>query len=376
MSSAYTCITCHVAFAGGDIQRAHYKTDWHRYNLKRKVADLGPITAEDFQEKVAVIQKLDKTDQSTPERSSLLCTQCGKQFSSENGLLNHLKSRKHIEYAKHALENTEPFKPQQLKIVQEPVDTVEISENDEDWEDMDDGDNSVTDSIEKLGNALHVEECLFCSYQSSSLDENLIHMANEHTFFLPDVDYLKDVQSLIKHLDEKVGIYHVCLWCNKKQYRNLLAVQRHMMDKGHCKIRFDENPDDSFEYVDYYDYTYPDHDQHQDKVDEQDVDLNSIDTTGYELALPSGKKVGHRTLMRYYRQSFGTRNNEKSIDLMDRVKAKYRALGWHGHGTTGEVFQRKIRDLKYMQQWKSKHYMKLGVNNNMLQHHFREQVNF
>ncbi|CAF0971641.1 unnamed protein product [Didymodactylos carnosus] len=370
MSTSFTCITCHVAFADGDTQRAHYKTDWHRYNLKRKVADLGPITAEDFQEKVIAIQKLENTDQS-PEETSLFCSQCGKQFTSENGLLNHLKSRKHVETVKHASEN-----PQLPKIVPEIVNTVEITGNDEEWDDMDDEDNSVIDTMEKLGTALRVEECLFCSYQSSNLDENLSHMANDHTFFLPDIDYLKDVRSLVEHLDEKVGGYHVCLWCNKKQYRNVLAVQRHMIDKGHCKIRFDDNPDDVFEYVDYYDYTYPDHEQQEGKDEEQNVDLDTLDTDGYELELPSGKKLGHRTLMRYYRQSFGTRNNEKSVNLIDRVKAKYRALGWHGHGATGEVFQRKIRDLRYMQQWKSKKHMKLGVNNNMLQHHFREQVNF
>jgi hypothetical protein len=42
----------------------------------------------------------------------------------------------------------------------------------------------------------------------------------------------------------------------------------------------------------------------------------------------------------------------------------------------GEVYQRKIRDLRYMQQWKNKQHMRLGVQNNMQQHHFREQVNF
>ncbi len=50
--SAYTCIGCRVAFADADLQRAHYKTDWHRYNLKRKVADMPPVTAENFQKRV------------------------------------------------------------------------------------------------------------------------------------------------------------------------------------------------------------------------------------------------------------------------------------------------------------------------------------
>lgn len=53
MSGAtFTCITCQVAFADADLQRAHYKTDWHRYNLKRKVASLPHVTAEGFSQRV------------------------------------------------------------------------------------------------------------------------------------------------------------------------------------------------------------------------------------------------------------------------------------------------------------------------------------
>jgi len=101
MSSAspYTCITCHVAFNNGELQRAHYKTDWHRYNLKRKVADLGPITASEFTEKVEAIQQQQHSEKNNDgnNRTSLTCKDCGKAFTSENGLLNHIKSKKHID---------------------------------------------------------------------------------------------------------------------------------------------------------------------------------------------------------------------------------------------------------------------------------------
>ena len=52
MSGLYTCITCRVGFGTSELQRGHYKTDWHRYNLKRKVAELPPVTADTFQQKV------------------------------------------------------------------------------------------------------------------------------------------------------------------------------------------------------------------------------------------------------------------------------------------------------------------------------------
>lgn len=48
----FTCITCYVGFRLADDQRAHYKSDWHRYNLKRKVADMKPISQADFDQRV------------------------------------------------------------------------------------------------------------------------------------------------------------------------------------------------------------------------------------------------------------------------------------------------------------------------------------
>lgn len=96
--SPYTCITCHVAFSNGELQRAHYKTDWHRYNLKRKVADLGPISANEFTEKVEAIQQQNSGKNADGnQRASLTCKDCGKAFTSENGMLNHTKSKKHID---------------------------------------------------------------------------------------------------------------------------------------------------------------------------------------------------------------------------------------------------------------------------------------
>ena len=52
-----TCLACNVAFDDMDFGRFHYKTDWHRYNLKRKVASLLPITLEQFQDRQKLQEK-------------------------------------------------------------------------------------------------------------------------------------------------------------------------------------------------------------------------------------------------------------------------------------------------------------------------------
>jgi len=46
--SAFSCSTCRVTFDDNEAQRAHYKQDWHKYNLKRKIAGLPTITEHEF----------------------------------------------------------------------------------------------------------------------------------------------------------------------------------------------------------------------------------------------------------------------------------------------------------------------------------------
>ena len=94
MDRSYTCFACRVMFDVADAQRAHYKTDWHRYNLKRKVAELPPVTHGEFQVKVEY-QTQKKEEKLKDVTKS--CTYCSKSFSSSNSYENHLNSKKHKE---------------------------------------------------------------------------------------------------------------------------------------------------------------------------------------------------------------------------------------------------------------------------------------
>ncbi|CCF42296.1 hypothetical protein CH063_12337, partial [Colletotrichum higginsianum] len=44
--SATSCGTCAVHFDNADTRRAHSKSQWHVTNLKRRIADLEPLTAK------------------------------------------------------------------------------------------------------------------------------------------------------------------------------------------------------------------------------------------------------------------------------------------------------------------------------------------
>ncbi|KAJ1203984.1 hypothetical protein NDU88_007765 [Pleurodeles waltl] len=480
--ASYTCITCRVAFADADIQRAHYKTDWHRYNLKRKVADMPSVTAENFQERV-LAQRAVVEEQS--RETATYCAACSKRFSTYNTYENHLKSRKHLDLEKKAVESVSkkvellnekniekglgqesvdhdvmntaiqqaikaqpsmspkkkpsfpgtvaedtstaasgvqviqekcrPLKPprllwfeQQAKKMAEHEwskdDVDDMEQDDEGWEDLeeddDDDDDDGLDDEEMdpativseqgaavmappaLEGSLPVTDCLFCSHHSHSLMKNVAHMTKVHSFFIPDIEFLQDLRGLIAYLGEKVGVGKICLWCNEKgkSFYSTESVQAHMNDKSHCKL-FTEG-DAALEFADFYDFraSYPDHKEGEDVEMQEEVPVEknlAYDDESLELVLPSGARIGHRSLMRYYKQRFGVSRAlvvSKNQRAVGRVLQQYKALGWTD-GTGASLM--RGRDMQYVQRMKSRWMLKTGMSNNATkQMYFRSQVRF
>ncbi|XP_061695860.1 cytoplasmic 60S subunit biogenesis factor ZNF622 [Syngnathoides biaculeatus] len=458
--SSYTCISCRVAFSDGEVQRAHYKSDWHRYNLKRKVADMPPVSAANFQERV-LLQR--SAAECHPSNVGEVCAVCNKKFCSANAFRNHLQSQRHQQAERRALQaarqqvdklnqknlekglgsedkedrdarnkalqqafkeqcrtsqkeapvrskEKKAEKPPRLVWLEEQAKRRERDEGaaaEDEWEDMDededdeedmeeddedepteekDGDPAASSNpdqpaITPLPGSIPVTDCLFCSHHSKSLLRNVAHMTHVHSFFIPDLQYLVDLRGLVRYLGEKVGAGNVCLWCNEKgrSFYSTEAVQSHMTDKSHCKLFTDG--DAALEFADFYDFrsSYPD--RGDDDMDDEELpdDKNfEYDDETMELTLPSGARIGHRSLMRYYKQRFG---NERTLTLshnrnaVGRVLRQYKALGWAGDAGLGSV--RCVRDMQYVQMMKSKWMLKMGMSHNATkQKHFRPQVIF
>ncbi|XP_057713601.1 cytoplasmic 60S subunit biogenesis factor ZNF622 [Corythoichthys intestinalis] len=456
--SCYTCISCRVAFADGEVQRAHYKSDWHRYNLKRKVADMPPVSADNFQERV-LSQRA--AAERRPGDDGEVCALCRKKFSSHNAFNDHLRSQRHLQAERRALEaarrqveemnrkNLEkgiggddkadrdarnealqqalegrrrggrgetttplersvPEKPPRLVWLEEQAKRREREENstvaateEEEWEDMDDDDDDDEEEKEEdeeeeyddeestehtegdasgsLPGSIPVTDCLFCTHHSKTLMRNVAHMTRVHSFFIPDLQYLADLRGLVRYLGEKVGAGNVCLWCNEKgrSFYSTEAVRSHMTDKSHCKLFTDG--DAALEFADFYDFrsSYPDRsDDDEELPDDKNI---QYDDETMELTLPSGARVGHRSLMRYYKQRFGTERTlalSHNRNAVGRVLRHYKALGWAGN--TGAAGARGVhRDMQYVQMMKSKWMLKMGMSHNTTrQKHFRAQVMF
>lgn len=379
----FTCITCRVAFKDADIQRAHYKTDWHRYNLKRKVAELPPVSAESFQEKVLAQREAANAAGTSKHK---VCEACRKHFTSLNSYESHLRSRKHRETAasvasKAAKEDASSGESANQRNLEDSA-KHEVSQHEAEAKES--KDEVQTDS-DVEPEPLELTECLFCPHESADMELSINHMSKAHGFFIPELEYLVDIKGLISYLCEKVGVAYMCLFCNEKgkTFHSVESVQQHMTDKCHCKLFFEG--DAGLEYAEFYDYSksYPDHKEVEalEKGSEgSESEASALPDTSIEvneeleLILPSGSKVGHRALKQFYKQRLPTMEQRRSA-LVTRLMSQYRALGWRGYGK-GELAVMRTRDEAFQRRMQKARDVKLALKANKFQFHFRPQVVF
>jgi len=285
---------------------------------------------------------------------------------------------------KKAIQMNEYLKKHEKSLIEEDLEVVEeFDETDKNWEDI--GDESMDEFDDK--NGVPINDCLFCENKFSSIEDKCEHMAKVHSFFIPDMDHVSDLEGLVKFLGIKLGVYHVCLWCSTKCYRDFQAVSKHMADKGHQKMKFEGET--LLEYADFYTFD----DEGDDEEDYEILDDSSycmgeseksvaiynnnepsslLNDENYELVLPSGARIGHRSLFRYYQQSFGHRNLEIKKQQSLSLRDKYKAIASNGAYNPTET-RKQLKDLACFQRWTQKWKAEVGCKANKLQKHFRRQ---
>lgn len=321
-SGVYTCNSCVLTFDASDEQRAHMKSDWHRYNLKRRVAQLPPISFETFDSKVSAAAA--STSKSAEKEKPVTKKELKRR--EKQALLE--KKKKLLEIARaNMLENMQKSQegdtPDLSKLsLQENEENKEKEEpKKEEPEQLTEEEMAERVMQEKLRNRVDIplEQCLFCEHNKhfKDVEENLEHMFRTHGFYIPEQKYLVDKIGLVKYMSEKIGLGNICIVCNY-QGRTLTAVRQHMLAKRHCKIPY-ESEDERLEISEFYDFTSsyanfnsnttPDNEDDWEDVgsdeagsDDEDLPQEYLYNDGIELHLPTGIKVGHRSLQRYYKQ--------------------------------------------------------------------------
>ncbi|EAT86355.1 hypothetical protein HBI56_100430 [Parastagonospora nodorum] len=306
----FTCNTCQVAFRSSELQRAHMQTDWHRYNLKRRVASLPPLSSEIFTEKVLANKA---TAAATAAKASFekSCTICQKTYFSENAYNNHLNSSKHRTNAMKAgrgpqiddaasvsgsmvssafslgesmAETESTVNGDVEKDVSEVADGIKNANLDAEAPvsgEADDDKSSVATSAKVPSDPLL--DCLFCNYKSPSFSLNVNHMGRFHGMFVPEREFLVEPENLVKYLHDKIHVNHECLKCHKIVHTPA-GIQTHMRDRGHCMIAF-ESDAELVEVGQFYDFrsSYPDAAEFEDMEDAENSDDSASTQGGVKL---------------------------------------------------------------------------------------------
>ncbi|KAL4603256.1 hypothetical protein ACB092_10G111700 [Castanea dentata] len=360
-----TCNACNKEFNDDTEQKLHYKSEWHRYNLKRKVAGVPGVTEALFVARQTALAQEKGQSSETPMLYS--CGLCGKGYRSSKAHAEHLKSRNHIMLASQGTNNEEEdkaiVKPLPRRVVNKPPPQREVKDEESeesDWEEADpeedlvgEATKSLTDlNVRELGSDNDMDEddddddyeeldpssCFMCDLEHDTIESCMVHMHKQHGFFIPDVEYLKDPEGFLTYLGLKVKRDFMCLYCNDRcqPFNGLEAVRKHMVAKSHCKVHFGDGDDEEeAELEDFYDYSssYVDEEGKQ-LVAAGDMDNNvEFGSGGSELIITrrsdegkSTKTLGSREYMRYYRQK-PRPSPLNNMAITAALASRYRSMG-------------------------------------------------
>jgi pre-60S factor REI1 len=433
---AAVCQACRAPFTSPEAQREHYKGEWHRFNLKRKMVKLPPVTETQFAAHEAR-ERVTSSKNASTDSSSLQCRVCrGKKFGTQATFDQHVKSKQHQKNAAKRRSEATSGKDENVTVASadditpgstesgspalasHPASAQSDADLDESSTpivvpkksggsqrsvdgvptlltgvgadgvvaDVDDEEEIERLIIERIRTAprLPLETCLFCPHTAEGMGENFEHMADKHSFFVPDIERLSDAEGLLRYLGEKVAIGFECLECNGRgrAFTSLEGVRDHMVEKCHTKLDWFGN---EAEYEDFYEW------------EETDAPFKDIEP-GVKLMLANGKELGHRDLTRYYKQNYrpgddsqaiiaakaqqhATPTSRRDARLQAHLAGRYKALGWGGQSgalanvspaVRREMASRFLRATKAEHRYRQNEYMHIGINNSNLPKHIRD----
>jgi pre-60S factor REI1 len=182
-------VTCYTApgtiFEDRESLQEHYKSEWHRYNLKRKVAGLPPLPRDQFEAR----------------KNAALAAKGEQDAKAASHKLDHVKEGKKEKVAERVAQRKQQLDEVKGSVVPPKAPTEE--------EEGAEGEGTMEDDAEVQEEEFEADmrRSLFDSNLSEDVDSNLAYMAQTFGFFLPDVEYVSDLHGLVEYLHEKVRCF-------------------------------------------------------------------------------------------------------------------------------------------------------------------------
>ncbi|KAL6933947.1 hypothetical protein ACO0R3_001730 [Hanseniaspora guilliermondii] len=282
--TSFTCNACALTFPSSDIQRFHMKSDWHRYNLKRKLEGLMPVSSEEFQVKIERFNKikesgiLDDYEYSTDEHndSNIFKSKDLSKTEETSDIADYEESSEEKEDsdADMSVEDEQADDKQLFNINKLNINKKSVNDNMSDTDGTEfykttdfnattasdytsrdpttDGDSEMSLDSDEDGepDELSVNDCVFCYHTSKDSERNIKHMFTKHGFYIPERSFLVDLNGLLSFIDYIINCEEHCLVC---EYQGS-GIKHHLEKKGHARMVYETAKQKSL-FKDYYDFS-------------------------------------------------------------------------------------------------------------------------
>lgn len=226
--SGFTCLTAPgVAFATKDDFTAHYRSEWHRYNLKRRTASLAMVSEGEFERRRAAA-----ADAAPPSKQDAHVKQDKREKRSKRRELKGATIKDAVPSYRSALNVSDGPAARQAEVVEAETEDDEMEE--------------VTAEARSC-------DSFFDNEKFDTSEAALAYMHRTYGFVLPEIHYIADVDGLAHYLCAKVKQGRTCLWCGR-QFRSYRACQQHMLDLSHAKVAYESDAAVD-ELSDFYDFS-------------------------------------------------------------------------------------------------------------------------
>ncbi|GAW79277.1 zinc finger protein [Plasmodium gonderi] len=219
----YNCYTCNIQIYNYSFFRYHFKSEWHKYNLKRKLLNLNAVNEITFNEKVQILAKGDEKNNSTHKND---------QISNEKSDSNRAQKKQ---------SNSNKKK-------KEKKNNVDFYNNKKMNSNSNINNNSVAQKIQYatkedilLTKNVKYDNPMVCFFDNrifNSVEENIKHMNDNYTFYIPDLKYVTNLKKVILTIGKKIYEENICIYCFRYS-KCVKSLQSHMICKSHTKLHAD-----------------------------------------------------------------------------------------------------------------------------------------
>lgn len=233
------CGTCNVVLENGDVLRAHYGSEFHLTNVRRRVDGMRPLTQQEHR-----FQSQDGDSAMVDENGAPVysCTLCKKTFRSVQTLQTHIRSTAHLMRKEQRIIARDSEAASMLTSTSLGSAAMGLHRR----HNAKKGAAARVEAKQKAGPQVDAEQreedtsetrCMFCGFLSVDVAANVQHLERIHHFTIPLAAHCIDEAALLAYLARKINGL-MCIVCNERtrSFASLQALRDHMHETNHERL--------------------------------------------------------------------------------------------------------------------------------------------